>query len=139
VTLRAISGHRDTGPSECPGSAAYALLPGIVRRVAATGLPKLYAPSVAGSIGGPVRFQARLSSALAWTVVVADRTGRTVANGNGTGLLVDWTWRSATVSKGTYTWTISAPEIRVATGTLGGGSTPVPKLSLTNVVAQPGV
>src|SRR5205085_7245747 len=90
VTLRAISGHRDTGPSECPGSAAYALLPGIARRVAATGLPKLYAPSVAGLIGGPVRFQARLSSALAWTVVVADRAGKTVASGNGTGLLVDW-------------------------------------------------
>ena len=28
VTLRAISGHRDTGPSECPGARAYALLPG---------------------------------------------------------------------------------------------------------------
>ena len=28
VTLRAISGHRDTGPSECPGAGAYALLPG---------------------------------------------------------------------------------------------------------------
>src|SRR6202035_3754414 len=25
VTLRAISGHRDTGPSECPGNGAYAL------------------------------------------------------------------------------------------------------------------
>src|SRR3954471_4970314 len=44
VTLRAVSGHRDTGPSECPGSAAYPLLPSIARRVSTTGLPKLYAP-----------------------------------------------------------------------------------------------
>src|ERR1051326_4227384 len=42
VTLRAISGHRDTGPSECPGNGAYALIPAIARRVARTGLPKLY-------------------------------------------------------------------------------------------------
>jgi flagellar hook assembly protein FlgD len=141
VTLRAISGHRDTGPSECPGSRAYALLPAIAQRVAATGLPKLYAPTVAGSIGGPVRFQARLSSSLAWTVVVVDRTGKPVATGKGTGTIVDWTWRASKVPRGTYTWTISAPGIRVATGTLGGGVTPppAPKLSLTNVVARPGV
>ena len=46
VTLRAISGHRDTGPSECPGNRDYALLPALTKRVALTGLPKLY--SLAG-------------------------------------------------------------------------------------------
>jgi flagellar hook assembly protein FlgD len=144
VTLRAISGHRDTGPSECPGNAAYALLPSIIKRVAATGLPKLYAPTVAGVIGGPVRFQARLSSPLAWTVSVADRSGKLVASGAGTGTLVDWTWRSAGTRKGVYTWTISAPGIRVASGTIGGGATQPPpppptKLSLTNVAVNPAV
>ena len=34
VTLRAVSGHRDTGPSECPGNRAYALLPGLAKRIA---------------------------------------------------------------------------------------------------------
>ena len=142
VTLRAISGHRDTGPSECPGNGAYALLPSIARRVAATGLPKLYSPTVAGVIGGPVRFQARLSSSLAWTVSVTDKSGKVVATGSGTGANVDWTWRSAGTRKGTYTWTISAPGIRVATGTLGGGVStppPPPKLSLTNVAVNPSV
>jgi flagellar hook assembly protein FlgD len=143
VTLRAISGHRDTGPSECPGNDAYALLPSISKRVAATGLPKLYAPTVAGVIGGPVRFQARLSASLAWTVSVTDKSGKLIANGSGMGTLVDWTWRSAGTRKGTYTWTISAPGIRVATGTLGGSVStpppPPPKLSLTNVTANPGV
>jgi flagellar hook assembly protein FlgD len=142
VTLRAISGHRDTGPSECPGSAAYALLPSIAKRVAATGLPKLYAPTVIGSVGGPVRFEARLSSSLPWTVVVTDSTGKTVAGGKGTGTLVDWTWQSKTAAKAAYTWTISAPGIFVATGTLGAATAPPPpppKLSLTNVAIRPGV
>ena len=85
VTLRAVSGHRDTGPSECPGTVAYALLPALTKRIAATGLPKLYGPTVAGSVGGPVRFQARLSSSLAWTVSVVDRTGKPVASGRGVG------------------------------------------------------
>ena len=52
VTLRAISGHRDTGPSECPGNGAYALLPALAKRVAPTGLPKLYSPTVTGALGG---------------------------------------------------------------------------------------
>jgi flagellar hook assembly protein FlgD len=86
-----------------------------------------------------VRFQARLSTSLAWSVVVTDRNGKPVATGRGTGTIVDWTWRSAGTAKGTYTWTISAPGIRVATGTLGGGIVPPPKLSLTNVAARPGV
>src|SRR6185369_16794640 len=118
VTLRAISGHRDTGPSECPGSRAYALLPGLAQRVALIGLPKLYSPTVIGSLGGPIRFQARLSSSLAWTVTVVDKLGKPVATGTGRGSRVDWTWVS-TGAKGGYSWTISAPGIRVATGTLG--------------------
>jgi flagellar hook assembly protein FlgD len=140
VTLRVISGHRDTGPSECPGNGAYALLPGIAKRVAATGLPKLYAPTAAGAIGGVVHFQARLSEALAWTVSVADKTGKVVASGHGAGSLVSWTWQSAGAPKAAYTWTISAPGIRVATGTLGTSAPPPPTpLSLTNLAATPAV
>ncbi len=129
VTLRAISGHRDTGPSECPGGQAYALLPALTSRVAATGLPKLYAPTAAGTPGTPVRFQARLSSALPWSVVVTDKGGKVVASGHGTGSLVDWTWQSAGAAKGSYAWTISAPGVRVATGTLGKSAPPRPRRS----------
>jgi flagellar hook assembly protein FlgD len=141
VTLRAVSGHRDTGPSECPGNGAYAFLPALAKRVAATGLPKLYAPTVAGVVGSPVRFQARLSSVLAWTVTVADRTGKTVASGAGEGSVVDWTWRSAGAPKGAYTWTIAAPGLRVASGVLGKVTTQPPPapLSLTNLAATPSV
>ncbi len=141
VTLRAISGHRDTGPSECPGTAAYKLLPAIAKRVALTGLPKLYSPSVSGALGGQVRFQARLSSALPWTVAVVDQLGRTVASGAGTSQTVDWTWGSLTAGKGLFKWTISAPGVLEAAGTLGiGKPAPPPKaFSLTNLAATPNV
>jgi len=143
VTLPAISGHRDTGPSECPGAGAYALLGTIQKRVAATGLPKLYAPAVLGVLGGSVRFEARLSSALPWTVTVSNSAGAVTASGSGTGPLVDWSWSSASAPKGRYTWTIAAPGIRVATGVLGSGLSlpppPPPLLTLTNLTAAPAV
>jgi flagellar hook assembly protein FlgD len=138
VTLRAISGHRDTGPSECPGARAYALLPSIAKRVALTGLPKVYGPTVAGVLGGNVRFQARLSSALAWTVTVADALGNPVAHGHGTGSVVDWTWRSL-VTTGVFTWTISTPGALAASGTIGTGRPVPPTLSLTGLAVTPGV
>jgi flagellar hook assembly protein FlgD len=139
ATLRAISGHRDTGPSECPGNDAYALLPGIAKRVAVTGLPKLYSPTVAGALGGTIRFQARVSSALPWTVTIANQLGQTVASGSGRGPLVDWTWNSLVAGKGAFAWTISAPGARPATGTIGVGRPvpPPPALSLTNLATAP--
>jgi flagellar hook assembly protein FlgD len=138
VTLRAISGHRDTGPSECPGNDAYRLLPGLAKRVALTGLPKLYAPNAAGALGGTIRFQARLSSTLPWTVTVVDRLGKTVARGRGTGAVVDWRWSSVVAGKGVFTWTIAAPGALAATGTIGiGRPVPPPAPSLTNLATAP--
>ena len=140
VTLRAISGHRDTGPSECPGNGAYALLSAIAKRVSLTGLPKLYAPTVAGSLRSPVRFQARLSSSLSWTVGIVDALGKPVASGSGHGVLVDWTWRSPPTAAGLYTWTIAAPGVRPAVGTIGVGKPPPPPApSLTNLAVTPQV
>ena len=62
VTLNAISGHRDVYPTSCPGASLYAQLPSLRTEVSQTGLPKLYSPAVVGTLGGPVRFTARLSS-----------------------------------------------------------------------------
>jgi hypothetical protein len=131
VTLRAISGHRDTGPTECPGNAAYALLPTIARRVSVTGLPKLYSPVVSGLLGGPVRFQARLSSVRPWTVSVTDGNRALVAQHAGASSTIDWTWASTGTVHGSapYTWTIGVgPSVRPATGTLG-GTVPPPRPS----------
>ena len=134
VTLRAISGHRDAAPSECPGQAAYRLIPAIAKRVAATGLPKLYSPTVTGALGGELRFRGRLSSPAAWTVTVTSSAG-VVAKGSGTGAAVDWTWNATVSRKGSYTWTIAAPGTRPATGTLGTGKAPPPPPAGPSVTA----
>jgi N-acetylmuramoyl-L-alanine amidase-like protein/flagellar hook capping protein FlgD len=120
LKLRAISGHRDTGYTSCPGTRLYAQLPDIARQAAATGLPKLYAPSAVGALGGPVKFAARLSAPAAWTVTVKSFTGAVVATGRGTGSAVAWTWSSAGAIPGSYSWTIEAgPDTRPASGTIG--------------------
>jgi flagellar hook assembly protein FlgD len=123
VSLRVISGHRDTGFTSCPGDKAYALLPSIAARVASTGLPKLYYPTVQGAPGGPVRFTGRLSGAVPWQVTISDADGTVVAGGTGTGPVVDWTWDSRQVPAGTYHWTMSAGTARPARGSLTGGTT----------------
>ncbi len=137
VTLNAISAHRDTYPTSCPGNNLYRQLPSIRAQVAQTGLPKIYAPQVEGAVGGPVRFTARLSAAADWTVTVKDQAGTVVASGAGTGNAVDWTWDASAASQDQrYTWSVAAPDARSATGTLG---TALPPPSLGQVKVAPSV
>jgi hypothetical protein len=137
VFLRAISGHRDTGFTDCPGDRLYAQLPSVARAVSATGLPKLYAPAAKGQVPGRVRFTARLSDALPWTVTVsvAAPGGAVVASGSGSGKTVDWTWDATRAKPGTYAYTIAAgPSVRSATGTVGA---PLRPLTIAGVSANP--
>src|SRR5262249_42160380 len=120
VVLRAVSGHRDTGPTTCPGKALYARLGAIASATASLGLPKLYAPAVTGQLGGPVEFRATLTTDLPWTVTVTDSLGVPVASGSASGVDVDWTWDSSAAAPGRYGWTISAgDDVRPATGFIG--------------------
>ena len=134
VFLRGISGHRDTGFTDCPGARLYAALDSLARDVGRTGLPKIYEPVVQGAPGGPVRFTARLSAALPWTLTVLDGTGKPIANGTGTGSAVDWTWDATAAAPGAYTYTLDAAGARAATGSLGQRNA---TLTLTQVKAQP--
>ena len=135
VFIRAVSGHRDTGFTTCPGAALYAQLDAIARQAESAGLPKLYAPSVRGALGGQVRFQARLSEPLPWTVTITDATGNVVASGTGTSQDIDWTWDAATVLQGSYGWTIAAGDtVLPAVGTLG--AKPV-ALAISSATALP--
>ncbi len=52
VTLAAVSGHRDTGNTSCPGTALYAALGSLAGDVLARGGPKIVDPRVQGSLGG---------------------------------------------------------------------------------------
>ena len=139
VFLRTIAGHRDTGFTTCPGYALYRQLPSIAIAVSKMGLPKLYAPVVTGRVPGLVRFRARLSSALPWTVTVTDADGVILASGTGTTAAVDWTWDARSYGRGKYYWTISAgSSVRPAIGTLGGGGNPAP-VRISDATAQPPV
>src|SRR5215210_4065872 len=137
VFLRAVSGHRDTGFTECPGNALYAQLDELAGAIGQTGLPKLYTPAVRGNLGGPVRFTGRLSTALPWTVSVTDSGGNRVAGGGGTGAAVDWTWDATAAAAGTYAWTIEAgPAVLPARGTVGAKPA---ALAITHAAAIPSV
>jgi N-acetylmuramoyl-L-alanine amidase-like protein len=136
VALRAITGHRDTGFTECPGAAFYAQLPAVAAAVAQTGLPKLYDPIVRGRLGAPVTFSARLSSPQAWTVSVRNSAGVPVASGSGTGAAVRWIWNSSGAQGRSYSWAIEAPSTRVAKGTFGGSAPEPPPQPLPPVLTE---
>ena len=124
VVLNAVSGHRDTGFTECPGTALYGKLGSLAGSARSVGLPKIFEPRVDAS-GTAIRFRARLSSPRPWTVAVTNSARVEVAGGAGTGPDVDWTWDSAGVAAGSFTWSIGTAGARSATGALrAGGATP---------------
>jgi len=136
VRLRAISGHRDTSYTSCPGNAVYGQLGTIARIVTRIGLPKLYDPEAEGSVGDFVRFTGRLSASRTWLVQVKDAAGTVVAQGGGTGTAVNWTWDATAVPIAFYTYTMSAgPDVRPATFRVPGP----PPLAVTRLRASPRV
>jgi N-acetylmuramoyl-L-alanine amidase/FlgD Ig-like domain len=139
VALRAVSGHRDTGSTSCPGNMLYARLSSLAQRVAGLGLPKLYDPTALPSrlvrlsdgMYRPILFTARLSGSLPWTVTVAERTtGAVVASSSGSGALVSWTWDG----NGPDAQPVDPAGTYVATLAAGDGVRPA---SLTLFVASP--
>ncbi len=124
LTLRTISGHRDTGYTTCPGSRLYGELPALAQSVAQTGLPKLYFPTVTGAPGEPVHFTATLTEPLPWSVIVSEPDGNIIATGQGTGTAVDWTWDATTIPAGRYVYAIDGgPSVLPATGVVEGTTT----------------
>jgi hypothetical protein len=91
---------------------------------------------VIGTLGGPIRFAARLSASATWTVTVRDDAGKAVASGTGTGTRVDWTWDSSAAPTGRYSWATAAPQMRPATGAIGNAPAP---LSLQTLRVAPSV
>jgi hypothetical protein len=65
-----------------------------------------------------MRFRARLSATMPWTVTVKSAAGVEVARFQSAGRLVDWSWDSTSLSGGRYTWTIAAGSARPASGPL---------------------
>lgn len=132
VFLRAVSGHRDTGFTDCPGDALYRSLGGVATRAAAIGLPKIYEPATTGKPGGLIRFTARLSAFGSWNLTVTDpATATVVARAHGRGLTVDWTWDATTQTAPRFTWTLESSGALPATGTIGRAPAPPPATTTT--------
>jgi hypothetical protein len=135
VPLRTVSGHRDTGFTECPGDALYGKLDALAAAARAAGLPKVFDPLVDVS-GSTVRFRARLSSAQPWDVIVTTASGLEVARGSGSGVEVDWTWDSAGTAAGSFTWTIEVVGARSAVGVVRAGGA-APAVAIEAAAADP--
>lgn len=136
VLLRAISGHRDTGFTECPGGILYSRLNGLAGDVAGLGGPKIFDPRVEASGEGQVRFRARVSAALSWTVTVTSG-GTEVARGTGIGKTVDWTWDATSLTPAPYRWSIVAGSARPATGSVRAGLGTGTALAISDAAAVP--
>jgi hypothetical protein len=80
VRLHTISGHRDTGYTDCPGSRVYRKLPAIRRAVSRMGLPKIYSPQAWPFAPGtlPWTVVAKGSTNMDWEVDIAPRDGDTI-------------------------------------------------------------
>ncbi|MGH2724524.1 MAG: N-acetylmuramoyl-L-alanine amidase [Actinomycetota bacterium] len=97
VKLKVISGHRDTGYTSCPGDKLYAKLPAIRKAAKNIGRPKIWNPKekpkelVAGQ--DEVRWTAKLSGTLDWSIQVKDDADVVVRTFTGTGSKIDKTWK----------------------------------------------
>ena len=122
------------------------MLNAIAGDVARIGLPKLYAPTVTGTVPGLVRFRARLSAALPWTVDVLDAAGSFVASTSGLGSTVDWTWDASSPRRArTRMRSAAGDDLTPAVGTIGSGelalaisraSSPIPRPSRRTATAS---
>lgn len=96
VRLPVISGHRETGFTTCPGDRLFRKLPAIRKAAKNRGLPKIWnvrASASALELGhGDVRYRAKLSSALPWTVQIAGGDGTVVRSYQGNGQRIDASW-----------------------------------------------
>ncbi|MGH2675141.1 MAG: N-acetylmuramoyl-L-alanine amidase, partial [Actinomycetota bacterium] len=119
VTLPAISGHRHTGFTTCPGGRLFRKLAPIRRVAEARGLPKIWSPARSVEAislwqAQTVQFTAALSEAMSWTVAITDSVGTPVRQFTGTGALVDATWDGkrddgvTPATPGVYTVTVRA-------------------------------
>jgi hypothetical protein len=98
VQLSVISGHRDTGLTECPGGKLYEKLPAIRAGAELRGLPKIWDPLATPNpapVGTTqVQLTAKLSQEMDWTIEIYNTAAPTTAfkrfTGRGTDILVAW-------------------------------------------------
>ena len=119
VMLPAVSGHRDTGYTTCPGDRLYAKLPGLRRGAQRMGLPKIWDVGASAEEvrfpDMPVQLTADFSGLLEWTVTITDELGTPVRTDKGTSDFLAYEWNGTDtlgipVAEGSYTITIAARD-----------------------------
>ncbi len=119
VTLPTMIGHRDVGPTACPGGRLYAKLPTLRSQVAARVGAEILVPAIGPRTvvqGGtvPVKVTARLTTTQSWKVTVTNVCSGSVLwsrSGTGRSLATSWsqrTSRGAAVPPGVYDVRITA-------------------------------
>jgi hypothetical protein len=150
VRLPLISGHRQTGQTDCPGNYLWAQLPAIREAVAQLGAPKFYRPAESRTTVTPLRdtdrFTASASDLLQWEVDILDENGNVIQNlySSGRQLSVSWdgTDRDGLPAQpGTYTAVLygqtsdgrsaRSAELPVAVNPLPPGPTPSPSPTIS--------
>ncbi len=110
VFLRTVSGHRDTGFTDCPGTALYACSTGSAARSRRSGC-RSSTPR-----RSPAPFRARSASAPSCPRRCPGRStsttpaGNAVASSPGSGAAVDWTWDATAALPGSYTYAIRSDQ-----------------------------
>ena len=136
-SLRAVSGHRDTGLTSCPGDQLYAQLGAIAGKRNARACPKLFEPKLTGGLGGLVRFRARVSSRSPGRCPSPTRPASSSAAGAGQGPTVDWTWDASLVTAAGIRWRIDVPGATPTAGTIGKTGAGGGPLAITGLSADP--
>jgi N-acetylmuramoyl-L-alanine amidase/FlgD Ig-like domain len=115
VRLPLISGHRQTGITDCPGNYLWALLPRIRDAVYDLGRPKFFRPRQSDPTISPFVesdvFTAKATDPLQWSVVITDASGTTVRILTASGQSLSASWdgtdqNGLPVAPGSYTATI---------------------------------
>jgi hypothetical protein len=129
VKLPLISGHRQTGITDCPGNLIWDQLSAIRQTVLDTGRPKFFRPAGSRSVVTPFvnsdRFTAQATDALKWEVDLIDENGDVQQSLYGQGTSLDVTWDGmdrdglpappGTYSAVVYGWTSDGAMARSAT------------------------
>ena len=121
ITVPTLIGHRDVGPTACPGAHLYAKMSALRSAVAARVGAEIIAPSAspstftdAATVTAPLAVKARLTGTQAWKVAVTSACSTTpVWTRTGTGSSLAATWPLTTsagtrVPPGTYVVTVTA-------------------------------
>lgn len=96
VKLKRISGHRDTGYTSCPGDKLYDKLRVIRKGAELIGRPKIWNPRQRPRTleygENKVRYTAKLSATLNWTIAIENEAGKVVRTLSGRGSKIDRRW-----------------------------------------------